>query len=421
MGSNMSQRVARLGLRNTGLLLVFVLSGAGCSSSDRTTHGAVEAAGGGAGAAGHAAAAGGGAAGTASVAEGEPDPAVVNRPAFAPDGMPIMAEPNKWTWVAFDAAKCRSGSPAGIGVNPSTDSPNLMIYLEGGGACFDAGTCATNPDSVTMMSPGTAGVFDRTNADNPVKDWSFVYVPYCTGDVHMGANPNGHIDGVMGTQQFVGRLNMEAFMRRVVPTFSTAKQVLLTGISAGGFGAASNASFVQRAFGKIPVTLVDDSGPTMSEMFVPKCLYDAYRTHWGLGQSILRDCGDDCEADGDYAIQFFEHTARAAEGRFSALIESKQDSVIRGFYGIGTNNGKNDCQGTLFLTSMDAKLFGDGLLDYRERAKHYPGLSTYYPDSTQHTWLGGPSFYTNVTDGVKMVDFVRDVLAGKPAAHVGGQ
>jgi hypothetical protein len=32
------------------------------------------------------------------------------------------------------------------------------------------------------------GIFDQTREDNPFKDWGFVYIPYCTGDLHMGAN-----------------------------------------------------------------------------------------------------------------------------------------------------------------------------------------------------------------------------------------
>ena len=43
------------------------------------------------------------------------------------------------------------------------------------------------------------GIFDFTNAANPVKDWSGVYVPYCTGDVHFGTADNVTIpsDGVL--------------------------------------------------------------------------------------------------------------------------------------------------------------------------------------------------------------------------------
>jgi hypothetical protein len=337
---------------------------------------------------------------------------------FAPTGMPIMAPERTWTWVPFPEAKCRSGSEAGLSVNLNPSSKRVMIYLEGGGACFDAQTCGSNPDSVGSQNPGNSGVFARSRSENPVADWNYVYVPYCTGDVHMGAEKAGQIAGVTGTQQFVGRLNITAFLHRLVPTFSDAEQVVLTGVSAGGFGAASNAAYVQWAFGEVPLTLVDDSGPTFSADFMPKCLTDLH-LNWGLSGSILDDCGSACSATADYSTQFLDYTLFRAGDRPGGLIESDQDSVIRGFFGIGTNNGADDCMGVLLLTSMAADDFLAGLLDYRERVKKHAKMSTFYPSSTQHTWLGGDGFYTGEAGGVTLVDWFKNVLEGKPAIHAG--
>ena len=35
-----------------------------------------------------------------------------------------------------------------------------------------------------------SGVFDLDNPDNPVRDWTMVFMPYCTGDVHAGTRTN---------------------------------------------------------------------------------------------------------------------------------------------------------------------------------------------------------------------------------------
>jgi hypothetical protein len=365
-----------------------------------------------------AGAAGAGAAGEGAAGSGDTD-GLQAKPAFVADGLPIMAPNDMWTWVQFDDTKCRGGSAAGISVNMHAASKKLMIYLEGGGACFDSQTCGANPDAVGSRNPSGAGVFDRNNAKNPVKDYNFVYVPYCTGDVHMGAKDDGSVEGVSGTQHFVGRKNLAAFLKRIIPTFASPEKVLLTGVSAGGFGASSNAAFVQYAFGEVPVTMIDDSGPTFSNEFLPKCLTQKYVTTWGLDNSILDDCGSACMADADYSVQFLEYSAKRSMDRFNGLIESDQDSIIRGFFGIGTNNGADDCQGILLLTSMAADDFLAGLLDYRERVKPYPGFSTFYPSSTQHTWLGGDGFYTAMAGGVSLVDWVQGILDGKPAVHAG--
>ena len=40
--------------------------------------------------------------------------------------------------------------------------------------------------------------------------------------------------------------------------------------------------------------------------------------------------------------------------------------MIRGFFGIGTNNGANDCMGVLLLTPKTSPDFLAGLLEYRD-------------------------------------------------------
>ena len=92
---------------------------------------------------------------------------------------------------------CRDGSSTGFGINPSNASKKLMIFLEGGGACFNAVTCLVNPSAFSgnNYTGSSAGIFNRADIANPVKDWNFVDVPYCTGDVHAGNNPNGSVPG----------------------------------------------------------------------------------------------------------------------------------------------------------------------------------------------------------------------------------
>ena len=341
---------------------------------------------------------------------------------FKPTGDAITAPDKQWQWIEFADSKCRDGSAAGIAVNLNSASQKLMIFLEGGGACFDAQTCSSNPPKVGNKMPNAVGVFDRAKMENPVRDWNFAYVPYCSGDVHMGEAEDVTVAGVTGPQQFLGRRNLQAFLNRLVPTFAKAEQVLLTGVSAGGFGASANNEFVQWAFGSVPVTMIDDSGPAFSNMFLPKCLTDLYRKYWGIDNTILKLCGSDCPPDGDYSFDYIKHLAKVSSKSHAGLIESNQDQVIRWFYGIGTNNGANDCKGALAITPMDGMLFEQGLLEYRSLIKErFSNFATYLPKSTTHTWISSAAFYTASfgEPPVKMVDWFRDVLDGKPPAHVG--
>lgn len=336
-------------------------------------------------------------------------------PPFETNGAVIEAADKKWTYIEFPDTQCRDGSKAGIAVSKNSASKKLMIFLEGGGACFDAQTCLANPANVgRQTAEKTTGVFDRANSNNPVRDWNIVYVPYCTGDTHAGDNAGFNVPGV-GPQQFVGYANMKKFLDRVVPTFQDATDVLLTGVSAGGFGAAQNAVLVQRAFSRVKVKAIDDSGPPLSKLAIPECLQDIWRKSWGLDKTFLADCGASCPNPKDYAQDYGLFLAKTFSDRSSGLIEAAQDGIISGFFGIGANN----CTGILLLTAVPGATFQKELLAFREKVKPYSSFSTYIPAGTQHTWLSSASFYTGAVGGTKLVDWFGKIINDQVPGHVG--
>ncbi len=341
-------------------------------------------------------------------------------PPFPTNGMPITAPDNTWTYMDIADTKCRDGSTAGLAVSLNSKSDKVMIFLQGGGACFDSLTCLANPaNAAGQKAAVTTGIFDRTNAANPVKDWNYVFIPYCTGDTFMGTNDNGMVTGVTGVQHFMGRPNMEKFLNRIVPTFPKATQVLLTGISAGGFGAASNSYLVQRAFGSTPVTMLDDSGPPMSSKYIPACLQDKWRTTWGLDNSILADCGTACPNHSDYTLDYTKFVLKLADSRGgtvkSGLLDSNDDGIITAFYGYGQNN----CTGSL-STPVPAAQYDAGLLDFRATVTALtPNFGTYYPAGTVHTWLASATLYTEAEGGTKLIDWVTAIVNGTGVSQVG--
>ena len=363
------------------------------------------------GAGGSAGAAGSGTGGTAGTGTGG-----AAGSGGGPSGPPITAPDNQWTWVPFPEAKCRNGSETGIAINPNSSSSEVMIFLEGGGACYNGITCAQNPSSFGQSSfnswqsnGGTRGVFDRTQASNPVRDWNYVYVPYCTGDVHAGNNPGGNPG--LGPQQYVGYRNIGLYLQRIVPTFPSATRVLLTGVSAGGFGAAANYDRVSIAFGTIPVHMLDDSGPPMSDTYITGCLQDNWRQLWGFDSTLLADCGSACPNNDDYVLDFVKYLANKYSNRRLGLIESTQDTVIRFFYGFGLSNCNN------FLP-MSGSMFEQGLLDGKSQLGGFSAFHSFLFTGNDHTSLGGNSLYSRTSQGTALVDWFDDFLNGS-AGHVG--
>src|SRR4051794_23421324 len=173
-----------------------------------------------------------------------------------PGGGPptLGTTPGQWDYVAIAGAKCMNGTDTGIGVNLGT-SGDLVIYLEGGGACFNSSTCGSvaHPSGwnasnyANEIALYNVGLFDRIDEKNPFKDATYAFVPYCTGDVHAGSKPDG-----MGGRSFVGYVNIGKDLETIVPASKDVRRVVLSGSSAGGFGALINYERTQAAFGDTP-------------------------------------------------------------------------------------------------------------------------------------------------------------------------
>src|SRR5436190_15688932 len=86
---------------------------------------------------------------------------------------------------------CALGTPYAFFVEVG-DPEKVMVYFQGGGACWDATTCNVRGKypyfkPAVGEQPYRAGLLERANPENPVRGFTKVYVPYCTADAHLGA------------------------------------------------------------------------------------------------------------------------------------------------------------------------------------------------------------------------------------------
>ena len=116
---------------------------------------------------------------------------------------------------------------------------------QGGGACWqDFYNCNVLSEA---QEPPTerVGIWDFDSKDNPFRDHSIVYMPYCDGSVHSG--DNDVIDPAFGEAIGVpaavvrfhrGLRNQSASMDVAKATFPHAQRITVSGSSAGGVGAS---------------------------------------------------------------------------------------------------------------------------------------------------------------------------------------
>jgi hypothetical protein len=348
------------------------------------------------------------------------------------------AAPTGWVWYEIAGAICRDGSPTGFYVH-FAESDGLLIYLEGGGACTSPGFCAYNPKNVNQVlsgdgqtllgsvggatagrqQPGKEGIFALGNAQNPFKDWSMVYIPYCTGDVHFGTRTNVMVPGVNEKQQFVGYRNMEKFVARLAPTFEKATKVVLTGASAGGFGSSLNYSLVQDTFKDARVMAVDDSGPPFPDKVEPVCMQKKWRELWGFANAFPKDCKECQQADGGGLGNYGEFLRKKHPSFTFANLSSTQDEVIRSFYAPGLDNCSGFDTGdpaAAVLFSFPAEQYTEGLLLARAQYVPTKAYASYYingaANKTYHQHIWRPRFYEAAQGNVTIASWVKDFVAG---------
>ena len=263
-------------------------------------------------------------------------PADLSRPEL---GMPIPAAMNTWTWTDFSDSSCDDGTPTGIGINPG-DPKKLLVFLNGGGACWSYATCIalgtathgpfgkTQFDAQVAANSLAGTLFDRQSATNPFRDYSFVFVPYCTGDLHGGDNVITYSqNGDSHVYHHKGHANMVAFIPRIAATWPATDKAILSGASAGGYGTGLNYDLFRHYFPTGESYMLDDSGPPLKATDFPAGFRDAFYASWNLGADLDGICPT-CRMDIAAIIPTLGNLY--PKDRF-ALLSSLQDMTISGY------------------------------------------------------------------------------------------
>ncbi|MFW2387791.1 MAG: pectin acetylesterase-family hydrolase, partial [Polyangiales bacterium] len=226
--------------------------------------------------------------------------------------------PEYGSWVKYEpeGATCSNGSQYKFWVEFSETSDNVIVFFEGGGACWDYESCSGNggirgaanpnglPDThadaqrdVAGIEVGASEIYPLLNQDptvSPMADWNKVFVPYCTGDVYSGDRTVTYEDpdGIEDDVEFIhaGHPNILAMTEMLNEMFDTVPKLFVSGCSAGGAGSITNYYFlrtgidgVQRGY------LLDDSGPLYPDQEMTSrslALHDRVRTSWDADKLI---------------------------------------------------------------------------------------------------------------------------------------
>lgn len=328
------------------------------------------------------------------------------------------ADTGSWVWIPLEGTLCRDGSKTGIGVRVLPDASAVMIYLQGGGACYDAKSCVQNANAPIagknfsrakfydwVKTLGNQGVFNTKNYSNPVARWNHVYVPYCTGDLHGGNKMDVRVPGVPGKQQFVGHRNLRNILKLVAPYFRDADDVALIGASAGGFGVLINYPQVVEAFGGRSVVALVDSAPIIPESAIKtSCFQRKVTTTFDL------QLPDSCPECSD-----------PSKGGLLNLYSFLSDTYPRGRYAFASADA--DLAGVILYNDESRACGGAGvnIINYRFslyalRDKHIGhDWATFLPGGIQHTMTQSDAlFLERRFRGVSAGEWLRRINDKEP-------
>jgi hypothetical protein len=187
-----------------------------------------------------------------------------------------------------------------------------------------------------MVSGNFAGWnINHADANNPFKDWTTIFVPYCTSDIHSGDNDVEYTDsadaGAPKTFHHKGRANLAAYLARIAATYPSPSQIAVTGSSAGGGGTLFNYPLIRSYWPNATSFLLDDSLPFLEKDGMPATMRQLWFKNWNLTPVTTPMCGADCEDD---MSQIFAGLARLYPNDRMALLSCTTDYVIAGCYGI---------------------------------------------------------------------------------------
>jgi hypothetical protein len=342
-----------------------------------------------------------------------------------------------------------SGGPelndAGSPVPASTDyyffvqqgNPNrLLIGFDGGGACWDAFTCIASPlsgrsaytvslDETPDRLANGEGFFDASNPENPYRNYTKVFIPYCSADVHWGSKDTTYVlnlgPGVQlpWTIHHRGTDNVLAVLDWLQKNgdqeygidFGRARDVTVTGASAGGYGADVGFAYVAELTPRARLNLISDAAiGVLTEQFYTTAIYNPANPgseSWGFPDNLPSWVPGFDEAllaqgaafpNGFLPSIFAALTNYKPDARLASLT-SNLDLVQIAFYGL--------MKGELVPSDATVAEWYFAMAQMTAATATLPNYRFFIDAGTFHTFIGSDQrVYEVGANGVKLADWV---------------
>ena len=319
---------------------------------------------------------------------------------------------NGWTRHTFDSdggngPLCIDGSDFIVYTRPGSHPKKTAVFLDGGGACWqDFYFCSIQSDQDAPPDVGFfAPSFDTGTEviESPLSEYSIIAASYCDGSVWSGDNdvedPNFPISAV---RHHRGLRNLTATLDLARSEFGPARDLFITGASAGGVGAAGFAPLVARfVFGDFAkIKVFNDAGPIAALLIpIPPIIaaIEARAADWQFEQFYPESCTE-CSP--------FNQATEIVKWRLG-----RDNRIAEAFY-----STDQDSTNRFFLGGLDA-------LTYRQvLTSVHADVNATFPDTyktfirsgdNSHTALATSRLYLSDANGVPLHEWTDDFIRDK--------
>lgn len=226
-----------------------------------------------------------------------------------------------WVWGLDDGPLCMRGSEFRFATR-ARSSNDLLVFLQGGGACWDGFCLAVNaaPAGVPDVNALNLGL-----DANPLKDWNVAYLPYCDGSLFVGDIDHDDDEDGEPDRFHRGLQNLSAALTHTRQEFPAPERVLLTGSSAGGFGTILATLLVRVTWPETEILVFNDSGVGVTRGDDPAFLAHILE-QFNATRFLPEDCPD-CTASG-HITPLIGWALERDPGIRIALFSSWYDTII---------------------------------------------------------------------------------------------
>ena len=166
------------------------------------------------------------------------------------------ADSTTYTFDTSQGPMCMRGASYQMSIR-DTGSEDLVIFLQGGGACWSEFCLAVTgaPAGIPRVD-----ILNPELVENPVRDWNVVYLPYCdgsffAGDVSIDDNINDK-----GIRHHRGLANLTAALEVSIKHFPAPRRIFLAGSSGGAYGLLLGTPLVRHYYPDVELMVMADSG-----------------------------------------------------------------------------------------------------------------------------------------------------------------